>query len=242
MCSEALKTTSPPRPPSPPSGPPNSTSASRRMDMEPSPPLPERTMTSIWSINVFAFVPRIIPTPHPDRGFHKNKRGLEEPALVLHPMEDAVALLAEDRVLESLARDDLDDGLGLDLDRLAGRGIAAHARGALDELHPAEAGEHEALLFLLRTLDRESEEALVNGNRLLLADFASSGEVSHDSALGGRDDFFLSHFYDPLILSLVTHAGTIPLCLVNNIAVFSGACKGVLQKSSRSMGPERSGP
>ena len=61
--------------------------------------------------------------------------------------------LAEDRILERLASEDLDDGLRFDLDRLAGGGIAAHARGALDELDLADRGERDALgTFLLRAL------------------------------------------------------------------------------------------
>ena len=104
--------------------------------------------------------------------------------------------LAEDRVLKSLARDDLDDLLGLDLDLLASHRIAAGASGTLDELHLAESGEHITLLFLLGALDREIDEPVVDGNSLLLADFASFGEGGDDSALGGRNDFFLalSHF------------------------------------------------
>src|SRR5574344_3077705 len=54
--SEPLKTTSPPRPPSPPSGPPSITRASRRNDAEPSPPLPERTWTTTWSMKVLTFM------------------------------------------------------------------------------------------------------------------------------------------------------------------------------------------
>ena len=105
--------------------------------------------------------------------------------------------LAEDRVLESLARDDLDDLLGLDLDRFAGHGVTAGASRTLDELNLAESGEHKALLFLLGALDGEVDETLVDGDSLLLADTARFGEGRHDSALGGRNDFFLSHFFDP---------------------------------------------
>lgn len=103
--------------------------------------------------------------------------------------------LAEDRVLESLARDDLNDLLGLDLDRFAGHGVAAGAGGTLDELHLADSGEHIALLFLLGALDREVDESLVNGESLLLRDAGSLSEGCHDSALGGGNDFFLSHFF-----------------------------------------------
>ena len=101
--------------------------------------------------------------------------------------------LAEDRVLESLARDDLDDLLGLDLDRFAGHGVAAGAGGTLDELHLAESREHEALLFLLGALDREIDEAIVHRESLLFGDLASFGESHDDTALGCGNDFFLSH-------------------------------------------------
>src|SRR5574344_481046 len=57
--SEPLKTTSPPRPPSPPSGPPSMTRASRRNDADPSPPLPERTWTTTWSMNVLTDAPSV---------------------------------------------------------------------------------------------------------------------------------------------------------------------------------------
>ena len=103
--------------------------------------------------------------------------------------------LAEDGILEGLASDELDDLLGLDLDLLASRRIAAHARRTLDLLDLAEAREHIALFFLLRALDREVEETLVDGLSLLLADLAGFGERCDDSALGCRNDFFLSHFY-----------------------------------------------
>ena len=101
--------------------------------------------------------------------------------------------LAKDSILESLASDDLDDLLGLDLDLLAGHGIAADASGTLDELDLAEAGEHVALLFLLGALDREIDETIVDGSSLLLVDFTGESECRHDATLGGRNDFFLSH-------------------------------------------------
>ena len=132
--------------------------------------------------------------------FKKRKRGLfTEPA----PNQDAIKRLcfqlAKNRILESLARDDLDDLLGLDLDRLAGGGIAARASRTLDELDFADAGKHIALLFLLGTLDSEIDETLVDGDGLLLANLTGFREGSHDSALSGRYDFFLalSHFFDP---------------------------------------------
>ena len=105
--------------------------------------------------------------------------------------------LAKDSILESLAGDDLDDLLGLDLDLLAGHGVASDASGTLDEFDLAEAGEHVALLFLLGALDREIDETIINCDSLLFADFTGFGERSHDTALGGGDDFFLSHFLDP---------------------------------------------
>src|SRR5215218_4851734 len=49
--------TSPPRPPSPPSGPPNSMNFSRRKEMAPPPPLPERIKILAWSRN---FIIRIL--------------------------------------------------------------------------------------------------------------------------------------------------------------------------------------
>ena len=135
--------------------------------------------------------------------------------------------LAEDRVLESLARDDLDDLLGLDLDRFAGHGVTAGASRTLDELNLADSGEHIAFLFLLGALDREVDESLINGESLLLGDAGSLSEGCHDSALGGRNDFFLSHFFDPFVF-----AQEPLLCdFVHNIPVFTGFCKGVNEKT-----------
>ena len=135
--------------------------------------------------------------------------------------------LAEDRVLKSLARDDLDDLLGLDLDRFAGHGVTAGTGRTLNELNLADSGEHIALLFLLGALDREVDESLVNGESLLLGDAGSLSEGCHDSALGGGNDFFLSHFFDPFVF-----AQEPLLCdFVHNIPVFTGFCKGVNEKT-----------
>ena len=94
-------------------------------------------------------------------------------------------LLREDGVLARLGEAELHDLLRLDLDRLAGRRIAARASGLLllDEL--AEAREHKALLLLLRTLDGEVKELLVDGDSLLLRDAGSLRERGHDTTLGG---------------------------------------------------------
>ena len=105
-----------------------------------------------------------------------------------------LGLGGKDRILESLAGDELDDLLGLDLDHLAGRGIAARAGGTLDELHLADGGKGDALLFLLGALDGDVNELLVHGDSLLLGNAGGLGESCHDATLGGRNEFFLSHF------------------------------------------------
>src|ERR1700686_3552614 len=58
------------------------------------------------------------------------------------------ARAASDRHLEFLGSAEGDLAAGLDLDRLAGRGIAAHAGGALAHLQDAEPGDLDPLAFL----------------------------------------------------------------------------------------------
>src|SRR5580698_1078389 len=57
-------------------------------------------------------------------------------------------LLRRDRVLRSLGHAEFHHGLGLDLDRFAGLGIAPHARLAVRLHQAAEAGYHEDAVFL----------------------------------------------------------------------------------------------
>src|SRR5687767_8056656 len=57
-------------------------------------------------------------------------------------------LLGDDRVLDALAQTELERGLGRNLDRLAGLGVAPLASLALRENHLAEAREHEFAVLL----------------------------------------------------------------------------------------------
>ena len=112
------------------------------------------------------------------------------------PMQASITLGlgGKDCILESLASNELDDLLGLDLDPLAGRRIAARTGRTLDELHLADGGKGDALLFLLGALDGDVNELLVHGDCLLLGDAGGLSESCHDATLGGRNEFFLSHF------------------------------------------------
>src|SRR5580698_4178609 len=71
-----------------------------------------------------------------------------------------------DRFLEFLGGAEGDLLAGLDLDGFAGRGIAAHARGALADLQDAEPADTDALA-LLEVLDDIADQAAKNGFSLL---------------------------------------------------------------------------
>src|SRR5580698_8906351 len=74
----------------------------------------------------------------------KQKAGQSRPSSDL----ENELLLRRDRVLRSLGHAELHDGLGLDLDRFAGLGIAPHARLAVRLHQAAEAGHYEDAVFL----------------------------------------------------------------------------------------------
>ena len=81
------------------------------------------------------------------------------------PIRRALLLAAEDRVLRGLRHAELHDALRRDLDRFAGRGVAAHARLAVHEHELAETGQRERVL---RLLVGESGELLEKRRRGLL--------------------------------------------------------------------------
>src|ERR1043166_6820267 len=76
-------------------------------------------------------------------------------------------VLASDRFLQLLGGAEGNLLARLDLDRLAGRGIAAHARGALAHLKHAEADEANAIA-LLQMLGDEIDKIAEEGFGLLL--------------------------------------------------------------------------
>src|SRR6266478_2429859 len=67
----------------------------------------------------------------------------------------------------------------LDLDRLAGRGIAAHARGALAHLQDAETANPDAVA-LLQVLDDDVDHAAEDRLGLLLGKLVTFGDVRRD--------------------------------------------------------------
>src|SRR6185312_243955 len=75
-----------------------------------------------------------------------------------------------DRFLELLGSPEGDFLRRLDLDRFAGCGVAAHARGALAHLQNAEAADADALA-LLQMLDDITDEIAEHGLCLLLRHF-----------------------------------------------------------------------
>src|SRR6478672_7632026 len=82
---------------------------------------------------------------------------------------------------------------GLDLDRLAGRGVAAHARGALAHLQDAEAADADAVA-LLQMLDDIVDHAAEDRLGVLLRQLVLLGDHRREvlqrnggsSRLGGR--------------------------------------------------------
>ena len=104
--------------------------------------------------------------------------------------------LGEDSVLRGLAEAEFRLRAGRNLDRLAGRGIAAEAGLALRLEHLAEAREHDALRALGASIG-DLEELVVRSNGLLLADASGLSDGSHDLGLGSGN--FLSHFFDPFV-------------------------------------------
>src|SRR5580692_7001922 len=67
----------------------------------------------------------------------------------------------------------------LDLDRLAGRGIAAHASGALAHLKDSQAADADAVA-LLEVLDHQADEVVEDEFGLLLRHLVADGEGSRE--------------------------------------------------------------
>ena len=80
-----------------------------------------------------------------------------------------------DGFLEFLGRAEGDLLAGLDLDRFAGGGVAAHAGGALANLQDAEADDADALA-LLQVLGDPGDQVAQNGFSLLLGQFLVFGD------------------------------------------------------------------
>ena len=88
-----------------------------------------------------------------------------------------------DRLFEFLGGAERDLLARLDLNRLAGRGIAAHARGAFADLQDAEPGHADAVAFL-EVLGQPLDEIVQHGFRLLLGHFVVVGKFGGEMLEG----------------------------------------------------------
>src|SRR5581483_1468095 len=93
----------------------------------------------------------------------------------------------------------------LDLDRLAGGGVAAHARGALADLEDAEPNDADALA-LLQVLGDQRDGVVQDGLGLLLGDLLIFGDRRREMLQGdGRRCRFLRHL---ALLGVIDGSGT----------------------------------
>src|SRR5882672_11287343 len=92
-------------------------------------------------------------------------------------------LRRRDGVLCSLGYAELDHGLGLDLDQLAGLRVAADAGFALGVHQPAEAGDGEYAV-LLGFLDRGLREQVKKSCRLLVGQFELFCQLPYEGCFG----------------------------------------------------------
>src|SRR3954452_18532456 len=106
-----------------------------------------------------------------------------------------------DGFLEFLGGAEGDLLAGLDLDRLAGGGVAAHARGALANLQDAEADDADAFA-LLEMLGHARYQIAEDGLGLLLRQFVLFGQCRREmlERNGGRGRCFLRHIWPSSLL------------------------------------------
>src|SRR6266852_8787991 len=85
---------------------------------------------------------------------------------------------------------------GLDVDRFAGGGVAAHAGGALAHLQDAEADDADALA-LLQVLGDPADQIVQNGLGALLRQFVLFGQSCREMLErdGGRGSSFFRHIW-----------------------------------------------
>src|SRR6478736_8672936 len=86
---------------------------------------------------------------------------------------------ASDRFLEILGDAEGDLLRRLDLDRLAGRRVAAHARRTIADLKDAEARDAD-LVALLEVLDDQTDEVVEAAGRVLLRHAGLLGQLGRD--------------------------------------------------------------
>src|SRR5437764_10478348 len=106
-----------------------------------------------------------------------------------------------DGFLEFLGRTEGDLLAGLDVDRLAGSGVAAHAGGALADLEDAEADNADALA-LLQVLGDLADHVVQDGLSLLLRQFLLFGDRRRQVLQrdGRRGRCFLRHVWPSSLL------------------------------------------
>jgi hypothetical protein len=92
-------------------------------------------------------------------------------------------MLLEDGVFQHLGRPQTDDGLGLDLDRFAGLGIAAHARFAMCLYNAADAWDDELARAALGFFHRELVQLVEESHNGLLGRAHFFCDVGHDLGL-----------------------------------------------------------
>src|ERR1700688_3884410 len=111
-----------------------------------------------------------------------------------------------DGFLEFLGRTEGNLLAGLDVDRFAGGGVAAHARGALADLEDAEADDADALA-LLQMLGDHGDDVVQDRLGLLLRQFLILGDRRRQMLQrnGGWGRCFLRHSWPS---SLVMASGT----------------------------------
>ena len=99
------------------------------------------------------------------------------------PQSGWLLLRRGDHVLGGLGHAELDHRLGLDLDGLAGLGVAAHARLAIRLDQAADAGDYEYAV-LLGFLDGGLRQQLQARGGLLVGDLQLLGHMPHQGCLG----------------------------------------------------------
>src|ERR1700729_2929887 len=106
-----------------------------------------------------------------------------------------------DGFLELLGRAERNLLARLDVDRLAGGGVAAHAGGALAHLQDAETDDADALA-LLQVLGDPADQIVQNRFRLLLGQllFIGDGRREMLERDGGRSRCLLRHIWPSSLL------------------------------------------
>ena len=109
--------------------------------------------------------------------------------------------LDQTRFLQLLGRAEGNLLAGLDVDRFAGGGVAAHAGGALAHLQDAETDDADALA-LFQVLGDPADQVVENRFGLLLGQFLLIGDRRCEMLQrdGGRGRCFLRHIWPSSLL------------------------------------------